>query len=170
MSVLLDQQITTDYGQFDVLSDAEIEWSLDDFFTGQLNGWVGAAMPGSLHVGLADRTGSRVRMELHDQVPNLGSWEDIVEVSVVFQPGSVVRWESWAGESGGPLALPPATYRVRVSANGRDEARDGRGEPPLDFYLIEFWPATLVEDDIIVRTTSHDAAYWNRAFGGQREG
>lgn len=172
MPVLLDEQITTDYGQFTVLSDAELDWGLDEFFTGQSNGWVGAGVSGSLYVGLANWSGSRVRMELHSSIPDLGTWEDIVEVSVVFPSGSGIRWESWGGESGGVLALPPATYRVRVSADGRDAAarHDRRSEQPVDSYLIELWPAALAEDDVVVRTTSEDAAYWNGVWGGQREG
>jgi hypothetical protein len=170
--VLLDQQITTDYGQFTVLSDAELNWGLDEFFTGQSNGWVGAGVLGSLYVGLANWSGSRVRMELHNGIPDLGSWEDIVEVSVVFSSGADVRWESWGGESGGVLALSPATYRVRVSADGRDAAArdDRRSDPPVDSDLIELWPTVLLEDDVVVRTTSEDAAYWNGVWGGQREG
>ena len=173
MPLLLDQQITTDYGQFTVLSDAELDWGLDEFFTGQSNGWVGAGVSGSLYVGLANWSGSRVRMELHNGIPDLGSWEDIVEVSVVFPSGSDVRWESWGGEAGAVLALPPDTYRVRVSADGRDTAAryDRRSDSPVDSYLIELWPtARTDDDDDVVRTTSEDAAYWNGVWGGQREG
>ena len=45
--VLLDEVISTDYGQFDLI------WADDRFFRGQDNGLVGAADPGGMYLNLA---------------------------------------------------------------------------------------------------------------------
>jgi hypothetical protein len=92
-------------------------------------------------------------------------WEDVVEVSIDVPPGTEVGWTSWAGESGGVLAgIAPGTYRLRVSARGRDTARvqefaDGQ----VDAYLLQLWPAAS-EPDAILRTTTQDAQYWHHEW------
>lgn len=55
-----------------------------------------------------------------------------------------------------------------MSARGRDEARDDEwASGPLDFYLVQFWPAPAGRDEI-VRVGSVDAAYWHHENGGAR--
>ena len=57
-----------------------------------------------------------------------------------------------------------STYRVRYSATGMDRARRRdtllAGEPLLDRYLLQLWPAPPAPDSVI-RETSRCAAYWH---------
>ena len=68
----------------------------------------------------------------------------------------------------GPLDIPPGSYRVRVSARGRDAGADGEfADGPVDFYLLEIWPAPP-EPDLIIRSTSANARYWHSEVGTRR--
>jgi hypothetical protein len=173
--VLLDEVVETDYGLFELNwadDDPGFEGDFDRVFAGQVNGLVGAASSGGLYINLARRSGgSPVRIALLTAPPPLDTdtWEDVVEVSVTVPPGAAPGWYTWCGENSGPLDLPPGTYRVRISAWGRDAGR-GPGEAAegtVDRYLLEFWPAPH-RPDAIVRSTSDDAAYWHREVGGRR--
>lgn len=172
-AVLLDETVETDYGQLDLgwSEGFGFDGDFDRFFDGQLNGLVGAADASGVYVILARRSGgSPVRIELLDQAPGPAgeAWEDVVEVSVKIPDGAQPRWSSWAGESGGTVAVPPGTYRLRVSARGRDAGHDGEFAPgPVDWYLLELWPAPPT-DDAILRVGSADAAYWHKTVGGRR--
>lgn len=169
MTVLLDEVIFTDYGQFDILDGTDgFDGYAKRFFADQDNGWVGAAETGVLHLVLARRSGgSSIRVEIHEDEPLVvGDWEDVVEVS--FLARRAVRCEAWAGQPNGPLGLDAGSYRVRVSASGRDAGHAGEfADGVVDHYLIEFWPADPKPDEI-VRTSSRDAAYWNAEWGGRR--
>lgn len=171
---LLDQIIETDYGQFDLVwtEDGGFDGGVDHFFAGQSNGLVGAAHPCGVYICLARRSGgSPVRIVLHEVEPALpgDEFEDVVEVSTTVPPGPEPAWSSWAGESSGPLAaIAPGTYRVRVSAQGRDAGADGEfADGPVDAYLIELWPAPVAPDEIL-RTGSENARYWHSEWGGRR--
>ncbi|MEW1953345.1 hypothetical protein [Terrabacter sp. NPDC080008] len=172
-TVLLNRVVHTDYGQLDVgwRFPFGFDGDFDRFFEGQLNGLVGAADANGVYLNLARRSGgSRVRIELveHAPDPHLETWEDVVEVSVTIPEGADPRWSSWAGEDGGALLIPAGTYRLRVSARGRDAGRDGEfAEGVLDTYLLEFWAAPI-ELDAVVQVSSDDAAYWHREIGGRR--
>ena len=170
ISVLFDDVVYTDYGQFTIVSVAGgFDGDADRFFARQVNGWVGTGVPGTVYVSFGRRSGgSRVRIEHLEREPEVGPWEDIVEASVRFPVGSDVSWESWAGDSSGPLAIPPGSYRVRVGATGRDAGHaDEFADGVVDSYLIQFWPAPEAGDEIL-RTTSADADYWNSEWGGRR--
>ena len=172
VSVLLDRVVRTDYGQLDLgwTTDFGFDGDFDRFFAGQANGLVGAADATGVYVNLARRSGgSGVRVELCERRGALHEqWEDVVEVSVAVPEGAHPRWATWAGEDGGPLALPPGTYRLRVSARGRDEGRDGEfADGVVDHYLLELWPAPA-EPDAVIRVGSVDADYWHREIGGRR--
>ena len=171
--VLLDQVIYTDYGQFDLVwSDgAGFDGNWSRFFDGQLNGWVGAADPGGVYVNLARPFGgSRVRIVRHDAEPPPAAprFEDVVEVSVTVPAGAQVQWTSWAGEAGGPVALAPGEYRLRVGAHGRDADDDDEFQDAIvDDYLLEFWAAGPRPDEVI-RAESQNGQYWHREVGGRR--
>ena len=164
---LFDDVVDTDYGQF------TIEWGeagedVADCFAGQANGWVGAAAPGCVWLVLGRRSGgSAVRIVLESAEPQLSEdWEDVVEVSFEVPTGVPIRWLSWAGETGGDLDIPAGTFRLRASAIGRDAgAADEFAEEVLDRYLVEIWPDSGLRPDIVVRTTSANAAYWNATWG-----
>jgi hypothetical protein len=175
--VLLDEVIFTDYGQFDLIwaHGAGFDGDFNRYFTGQDNGLVGAADPDGVYLILGRRSGgSPVRIVLVDTAPGEpdASWEDVVEVSfTVPEAGefkntnwynSTVMWTTWAGVNGGPLdGLGTGTYRMRVSARGRDAGSDGeQAEEPVDFYLAQLWLAPE-EPDAVLRVGSSDAAYWH---------
>lgn len=168
---LLDARITTDYGQLDLIwtDDGAFDGDDDRSFRGQVNGLVGAASGEGVYLNLASQAGAPVTILAleHPPASAAASWEDVVEVSIVIPAGARVRWSTWADENGGDLDLPTNTYRARVSARGRDAARDAEDDAAPDSYLVELWPAPAAED-AIVRTGSLDAAYWHREWGTRR--
>jgi hypothetical protein len=172
--VLLDEVIDTDYGQFDLVwsDDAGFDGDWDRFFTGQVNGLVGAADAGGVYINLGRRSGgSRLRIVLLDAEPPLSPsrYEDVVEVSTVVPGDADVQWMSWAGEASGRVAgVEPGEYRLRVSAQGRDAGSAGEfAEGVVDEYLLELWPSPM-EPDEVLRVGSQDAQYWHKEIGGRR--
>ncbi|MCU1589980.1 MAG: hypothetical protein JWP11_1236 [Frankiales bacterium] len=172
-TVLLDEVVQTDYGQFDLAWSpaAGFDGDVDRFFSGQVNGLVGAADTHGVYVNLARRAGgSRVQIVLREAAPPPaeGGWEDVVEVTTSVPDGADARWLTWAGEDSGPLDVPPGDYRVRVSAKGRDAGAAGEfADGVLDEYLIELWLAAS-EPDAVLITTSRNAQYWHTEWGGRR--
>lgn len=171
--VLLDQVIQTDYGQFDLVwgEDGFFDGDFDRSYEGQINGLVGAANPQGVHVNLARRSGgSPVRIVLLDAPPGSddGQWEDVVEVSLTLPEGHEMVWSTWAGENTGPIGIPPGSYRLRVSAKGRDEGHEGEfAEGTVDDYLLQLWPAPW-QPDAILRIGSESAKYWHQEVGSRR--
>lgn len=153
-------------------SQALGESRTDDYFDdlteargGQVNGLCGAAVPGLLFLTTGLHTGGvEVTVEVLDAPAPVGdTWEDVVEVS--FRPATdSVHLVQWAGEKSWPLTLERIDYRVRYCASGMDRAHaeDTRlaGEPLLDRYLLQLWPATAAAD-VVVRQTSACATYWH---------
>lgn len=174
--VLFDDVVYTDYGILDLMWAADGYWDgdYDRFFAGQDNGLVGAADPKGIYLCLARMSGgSQVTIRLHDAEPPVDTegWEDVVEVSTVIPQGAAPTWQTFAGDTSGPLELEPGPYRVRVSARGRDEANPARtgaveDGAVVDSYLVDFWPAhwTL---DAVIQTVSEDAATWHAQVGGR---
>jgi hypothetical protein len=169
--VIFDRIVDTDYGEF------SLEWGQnvwdgdsDRFFSGQENGWVGAAVADAVYVILARRSGgSSVRVEILADAPAPDeSWEDCVEVSVRIPDGASVRYSTWAAEESGALEIPAGSYRLRVSARGRDAGQAGEFEPEVvDFYLLQLWLAPL-SPDAVLRVGSADAAGWHESWGSRR--
>jgi hypothetical protein len=128
--LLLDQVVRTDYGQFDLVwtQDGGFDGDFDRVFAGQVNGLVGAADPDGVYINLGRQSGGPpVRIVLMDE-PAMDdpSWEDVVEVSFVLPKGHEMQRSSWAGANRGTLeGLPPGSYRLRVSATGRDPGHAG---------------------------------------------
>jgi len=171
---LLDEVIYTDYGQFDLVWDGDLGFDghSDRYFAGQVNGLVGAAHPGGVYLHFARRSGgSPVRIVLTDVAPGdpEESWQDVVEVSIDLPSRTEIAWTSWAGETGGESeGIAPGSYRLRVSARGRDGGRDGEfADGPVDAYLLQLWPAPS-QPDMILRVGSRDAEYWHREWGSRR--
>ena len=172
--LLLDQIILTDYGQFDLVwgPNGGFDGNFDHFFSGQVNGLVGASEPDGVYVNLARRSGgSPVRIILMDTPPavDVGSWEDVVEVSFTLPEATEMRWYTWAGESWGILDdLPAGSYRLRVSAKGRDKGHSGEfSDHAVDAYLLQMWPAPP-QPDAVLSIGSEDASYWHREVGKRR--
>lgn len=167
MEILLDHLVEVAYGRVH-LAPAEADLvSGAEAFRGQANGMCGAAVPGYLLL----RTGLRhgdigLRVELHAAEPVLDDeWEDVVEVSFSSGgPGLLLRGPDDVAPE--PVALPPGDYRVRFCGVGMQDGFDEEshdGEPPLDQYLLAFWPAPA-RDDRIVRTGSAVAARHHRTY------
>jgi hypothetical protein len=171
--VLLDQVIQTDYGQFDLVwgEDGFFDGDFDRSYQGQINGLVGAANRQGVHVNLARRSGgSPVRIVLLDAPPGSDDrqWDDVVEVSITFPEGHEMVWSTWAGENTGPISIPPGSYRLRVSAKGRDEGHAGEfAEGTVDDYLLQLWPAPW-QPDAKLRIGSESAKYWHQEVGSRR--
>jgi hypothetical protein len=169
---LLNTTVMTDYGQFDLVwgEGYGFEGDWDAYFANQANGLVGVG-PEGVYVSLARRSGgSLVTIAVHDEIPHEPPtvWEDVVEVSATVPAGASVRWQSWAGEASGELAIPSGDYRIRVSARGRDQARaDEWADGVVDHYEIDLWPDSP-GPDAILRVGSDDAAMRHREFGGHR--
>ena len=137
-------------------------------YAGQTNGLCGAAIPGwlifttGLHSG---RIGFTV--DVLDAEPPLDeNWEEIVEVSFVQEDieASLVHFY---GPAAGTLPLAPGTYRARYCAKNMDQANEAdthRGDPPINFYSLIFWPAT-VASDAILKQTAESARYWHQTYG-----
>lgn len=172
-SLLADEVIETDYGQLDLVwsDDGGFDGDVDRFFANQVNGLVGAADPNGVYLILGRRSGgSHVRIALLMAEPGDPGehWEDVVEVSLVIPAGREVRWMSWAEETSGQLNMPADSYRLRVSARGRDVgATDELADDVVDHYLLELWSASPQEDSIL-RVGTDDARYWHATWGGRR--
>jgi hypothetical protein len=162
----VDGEVHVHYGQIYVESAPDgYGPGLAEAFAGQKAGLCGAATPGALWLTTGLHTGNvGFAVEVHDQAPPLDTfWEDVVEVS--FHPASArCTLMQWAGEACWDLDLEEADYRVRYCANGMDRARqeDTRmdGEPQLDTYLLQLWPAEPAPDRV-VKQTAAAAAYWH---------
>ncbi|MFE2042388.1 hypothetical protein ACFXAZ_15960 [Streptomyces sp. NPDC059477] len=162
----VDGQVHVHYSQIYVESDPDsLGPGLAEAFAGQSAGLCGAAVSGALWLSTGLHTGSvGFTVEVHEQAPPLDTeWEDVVEVS--FRPVSArSALVQWAGEASWELGLEETDYRVRYCARGMDEARRGdtrlEGEPPLDCYLLQLWPAPPAPDRVL-RQTSRAAAHWH---------
>jgi hypothetical protein len=162
----VEGEVHVHYGQIYVESDPDsFGPGLAEAFAGQSAGLCGAATPGALWLNTGLHTGDvGFTVEVHDTAPSLDPlWEDVVEVS--FRPASAdSALVQWAGEDSWPLGLEETDYRVRYCASGMDRAseKDTRldGGPPLDRYLLQFWPAPP-ERDRVLRRTSRSAAFWH---------
>ena len=166
MPILFDGEVHVHYGQVYVECGEESPADpMGAAFPGQANGLCGAALPGYLFLITGLHTGNvAFTVECHDSAPAVDdSWEEVVEVpfAVSDRPVALVQW---AGEASWPLDLPAGDLRVRYSALGMDlgRAKDTRlqGEPALERYLLQFWPAPPLPDQVL-KQTSGTASYWH---------
>ncbi|KUN09565.1 hypothetical protein AQI95_04400 [Streptomyces yokosukanensis] len=162
----VEGEVHVHYGQMYVESDPDSYGpDLAESFAGQSSGLCGAAIPGTLWLSTGLHTGDvGFVAEVHDEAPPLDpSWEDVVEVS--FRPASDgTALVLWGGEGSWDLGLDETDYRVRYCAKGMDAAQEAdtrlTGEPRLDRYLLQFWPAPPAPDRVVVQTSA-SAAYWH---------
>ena len=146
-------------------SDAELP-GMEEMFAGQVNGLCGAAVAGSLFLTTGLHSGDvPFSVDVLDDAPPLDDhWQDVVEVSFLTDQPEVLLL-GWGGGSVDTIALgAPGSYRVRYCAHDMDAGRrqDTRaeGDPALDRYLLQFWPAPSA-GDTVVRQGSEIAAYWH---------
>ncbi|MEV0225229.1 hypothetical protein [Streptomyces sp. NPDC050704] len=167
MRTVYDGAMSVSYRQFYVespLGFADEEHV--DPRVGQSNGLCGAANPGRLFLTTGLHTGHvGLTVEVHEVEPPLDEqWEEIVEVS--FRPRSTeTAVVPWSDSPICSLDLPVADYRVRYCGRGMDVTLDDElsvleGGPPVDHYLLQFWPAQPTADRVI-RQTTQSAAYWH---------
>lgn len=162
----VEGEVHVHYSQLYVESDPDSHGpDSAEAFAGQSSGLCGAAIPGTLCLTTGLHTGDvGFTVEVHDVAPPLDpTWEDVAEVS--FRPVSdSTSLVLWGGEGSWDLGLEQTDYRIRYCAQGMDAAHevDTRldGEPQLDRYLLQFWPAPPAPDRV-VRQTSGMAAYWH---------
>jgi len=163
MSVVFEGLVHTAYMQLYLTTGQDQFLLPDDAFVGQVNGLCGAANPGALFLVTATHTGGiPVRIVLLDDEPDLGDWEEIVDVSFVPSERGTA-FSGWADDPSATFDLPAASYRVRWSGRGMDAARDAtatEGAPAMDSYELALWPAAVAPDRI-VRRTSAAADYWH---------
>lgn len=104
--------------------------------------------------GFAD---AQVTTRIWDAPPGEPSleWEDVVEVSLSVT-SSVVLTDPVESEPAVPLLQVPGRYRLRVSARGRvlesdsdDHSAIDEQEEPVEFYLLEAWPAAPVPPTVL---------------------
>ncbi|MER7246295.1 hypothetical protein [Kribbella sp. NPDC000426] len=162
LRTLMTGPVWLSYGQIMVESTGEFA-ELGECFGGQRNGLCGATIEGhlrlmtGLHTGTVDFTA-----ELHDGEPPLDdTWEETVETS--YRPLARPTLSGLDARDCWTLDLDLVHYRVRYCGWGMDAAhRNGQqdGEPPVDRYLLQFWPAPPAPDRV-VKVTSKQAAYWH---------
>ena len=80
-------------------------------------------------------------------------------------------YELTAFDTQQPLTLPASgSYRARFNASGMDLTRDvavrRSGEPVLDFYRLQLWPAPA-QPGAIIRQTSQMARLWHSSARGE---
>ena len=125
------------------------------------------AVPGRLFLITGLHTGEvGFTVEVHETMPSVEySAEDVVEAA--YRPIGDAMLVTWRGTGGSwGLELEPGTdYRVRYSAWGMDAGHQAGppmdGEPLVDRYLPQFWPARPAPDRV-VKETSRQAAYWHK--------
>jgi hypothetical protein len=164
--VVFDGRLHVHYGQAYVFSgDADETGEMDACFRGQLNGLVGAALPGELFLMTGLHTGY-VQFRVVGAAEPLPdeTWEECVEAS--FEPSGEVRLVDWDRNLVCNVALDQRqAYRARYHARGMDAGHEAdtilEDEAPVDEYRLFFWPAAAAPDRI-VRRTSAQADYWHR--------
>ena len=172
--IVFDDRLRVHYGQAYVISgNAEHPGTdLMACFSGQVNGLVGAEVPGVLFLVTGLHTGAvSFRVEVHEQEPPLDeTWEEIVEVSFTPRVGAVVL-RDWDGFVQCTIPMDAGPHRVRYSASGMDEGAAAdvvmTDEPTIDSYSLAFWPSQPRPDEI-VKQTSERARYWHKTWGTSR--
>ncbi|TCC16213.1 hypothetical protein [Kribbella speibonae] len=162
MRTLMSGPASVHYGQLYVQSGGR-DPELPESFAGHQNGLCGAAVEGTLFLVTGLHTGDvGFGVELYDDAPPIDdSWEEIVEAS--FRPLGETFLTGF--DSGyWPLELELVDYRARYCGWGMDAGHQAAppedGEPPVDRYLLQLWPAPP-EPDRVIRQTSAQAAYWH---------
>ncbi|MFE6736021.1 hypothetical protein [Microbacterium sp. NPDC057650] len=164
MQVVFDGSVWTSYAQA-ALTTGELEPPLpDDAFRGQSNGLCGAAVDGTLFLITGTHTGQvPIRVSLHDEAPDLGDWEEIVEASLLPASGTAAL-AGWAENPAVRFAVPEPSYRARWNATGMDAGHQqdvaDEADPAPDSYELMLWPAPAAPDAIL-RRTSAQASYWH---------
>ena len=156
MLTLFDRDLGLHYGFFH-LCDPRDGPPIGLGTDGQANGLCGVPGPGSVSMPTGLHTGhAPLRIELHGDEPAVDpAWEEIVEVSFTPVDGQLALMSF---DDGADLEVPAlGPLRVRYCASRMDEAARQDtildGEPTIDRYLVQLWPAAHAPDTV-VRVTS----------------
>jgi hypothetical protein len=169
--VLFDGVVDVEYGQLYVTSGTDLFGDIGAGFRRADERTVRTGRAGCMFLITGLHTGDvGFAVELHEVGPPVGDdWEEIVEASFTPAPAQV-RLVQWTGEAWWPLDLPQAELRLRYCGRGLDRARQPDlappGRPPIDSYLLQFWP-DMLRPDRVVRQTGTSAAYrhdWARGL------
>ena len=168
---LFEDRIRVHYGQAYVVSKGCRDVVLDDAFLGQSNGICGAGVAGGLLLMTGLHTGwVSMAVSLHEVEPAIdGSWEEIVDAPFTFI-GENVSLQEWGGDTVCDLPLTNQSYMVRYCAKGfgiAEELGKADDEVPVEFYSLQFWPATR-RPDLVRKQTAAKAAYWHEFAKGLR--
>ena len=162
MRVVFEGRMHVSYSQAYV-SSGDSYGTYDGAFDGQVNGLLGAGLPGALTMMVGVHTGDvGLRVLVTDQAPPIGEeWEDAVEVS--FHPDDPdVSIAGCLSDAVCTFRLEEPGYRVRLCAKGMDAGSAAdvvmEDEPLLDSYELVFWPAAP-GPDVVLRQGSEIAAY-----------
>jgi hypothetical protein len=138
------------------------------------NGILDRQAPGAARVHTGANTGDvLVTVDTRDNpppAPELDSWEEIVEISLEVPAGELRIYEIDDNSLGGlPVMTPsgPGSYRIRISARGRDIDYDGVAEDLNEQYHIITWLAPA-EPEIIYKTTDECGASFRHAVNAPR--
>ena len=98
-TVLMDELVQTDYGQFDLVwtKAGGFDGDPDRFFDGQSNGLISAADPNGVYVVLSRRSGRSPRPRRAPRRrarPPGPDYDDIVEVSTTVPEDGEPQWSS----------------------------------------------------------------------------
>jgi hypothetical protein len=166
VAVLFDGEVPACYWTFYLFS-GDVDAGLDPelAFAGQRNGLCGAGAVGALTLRTGVHSGcvSLVVEQLAGPPPLDHRWDEIVEVP--FEPAGVTgEIFDWDGDVHAQFDLEPGPHRVRYCATGMNAAfaADTRldGDPELDRFPLQFWPAPPRPDQIL-KQTSTSAASWH---------
>lgn len=123
----------------------------DDMYTG-FNGLISVSRYDNFAV-IMTGTGFgvvSVRADWCDSEPplELDDWDDVVEVSMLFEdePGILSSMDGYEGEM--IPDLEPGAYRIRVHVRGRDRGCELDNVPgvPVEEHLIQAWPADMARE------------------------
>ncbi len=171
--LLYSNNIFVSYSQFYIeCEDPDDSLYPSDPFYKQVNGLCGAAQAGRLFFTARPKDALiKLDIELLTDEPAIDNqFDEIVEVSFKRESEDVYLCE-WAHEEECLLEILEDEYRVRYSVKGFDldydyenmeEPEGDELPPPLQGqkYLIQLWPCSHKNDQIIKKTTEH-AAYWH---------
>ena len=147
--------VQADYSQF-VLADSE---DVDLVVDAPKDDALVRFDEGSLYVTTGVQSGP---VEVHAETlafpPDVAGteWDDVVELSLTCRHALVVA--ELMGEARATVTTLPGTYRLRVSARGRDagQARGDAGARAalVEHYMVEVWPTPKLDPGVTLRSSS----------------
>jgi hypothetical protein len=138
----MDDEVLVEYGVFGLM-DLDVDgcprpWPQEPLATDAVT-----AIQNRVDVPSAARDHvAAVRLETAADEPPAA--EDAEEVELVLTSGEVRLWSVTMGPSARTFTVgPPGRYRLRVTAEGRDEAAGQRPVPDgTERYRLQFWPVS----------------------------